>query len=158
MKGGSAAEALLLLKGGRGPGGPKQQALSLSRVGWLVRGGKKSILESRLFPDLALIISRGFCFKAGFGQHVYKGAPIPLFLLLVGSDFLKMNQAVRVIGSIAGVGTRGWGEEGRCIPASGKDSCWLGRRSVSQIHWSFLASPSLDVTPAPGPLLRHETF
>ena len=58
-------------------GRKKQLALSLSRVGWLVSGGGGSILESRLLPDLALIISRGFCFKAGFGQPVSEGLPSP---------------------------------------------------------------------------------
>lgn len=70
----------MLGEGVAGESGRRWEAagLILSEAGWLVRRGERSILESRLLPDLGLIISRGFCFKAGFGQHVYECPPIPL--------------------------------------------------------------------------------
>ena len=80
-----------------------------------------------------------------------KSAPTPFFLLLVVCNFLKMNQD-----GIEGEGAEGAGEAGQCTPASGKDSRWLGRGGISQIHWSFLASPPLDVIPAPSPLMQKE--
>lgn len=47
------------------------------RLGSYKKKKEKSILEGRPQPDLGLIISSGFCFKAGFGQHVYERPPTP---------------------------------------------------------------------------------